>query len=207
MPSQTANCAVLRPNPVSLGTWTNVWLVGGVQVGIEYTYEVIDKPTGLTVQSAGLANPNCSLDGVWIDVIYKITGASGQITMFNTNLLFEPWEDVTFYNTNNQVIPPLKSNAVGGSGTAWSPPSAQYAPTDGSGHAFFHDIPVGTCPAFTYSNWDFGKQVLSMKVVSAGSGSAGTQYLSLLTQFWIASSSGPGAGSIHNNIGTVSVTR
>lgn len=195
------NGALYTSAPVyasSIGRWTATWYVGGTQVGSTMNVEFIDAPYSLTVQSVSAANPNCggtTPNGIYISIKYQIVGQTGA-SMSAQTINLEPWELDTFYTTSGGVFSQT-SHAIGGPGTAWSPPSQQYALSTG----MFYDIPVGACAAFPYlQTYKWSTQTISIHI--------GTKsYQVRIPTDWTSSAPAPQSGSIVNSYGDVSYSQ
>lgn len=177
----------------SLGYWTNVWYVNTVQVGPEFDYEVIDKPTGLLVLSSAVASPSCNEDGILISVHLQITGASGSVVLPNSNVSLEPYESDTFYSPSG-TITSAYSGDVGPN--SWSQ-SSKYADSN----AEFYDVPVGTCvpSPYGFTGYRFGQQDLDIVI-------GNDSYPVRPTQYWYGTATGYNTGSVYNSNGDVYVT-
>lgn len=184
----------------SLGTYTNVWLVNGVQLGTNYNYEVIDAPTALTVNSVSVASPSCPSftygpNGFFISIKFQITGASGTLVLPNYDLLLEPYEYYTLYNQDGSTKG-VGSGDIGASGTLWSPPSAQYA----SNSATYYDIPLGLCATYTYGSWLWANQSTYIFIGSS-------RYSVRPNQQWTSTGTGSNTGSVSSSYGDISLSR
>jgi hypothetical protein len=172
----------------NVGNWTVTYSVGGVAASLT-SFQVIDKPTGLTATSIVLASPNCNLSqaGDLADITYQITGASGNIstlvTMTQTeNGTYAP----TYYNGVQIAAGSSVSNLSTCAGSPWT------CSTTASSSGTFHDVPLGACytnaPTFTQSGTT---QTIYIKI--------GAVSYMVRSNTWNFSGAGVGHGNVTNN--------
>jgi hypothetical protein len=149
-----------------IGTWTEQWNVGGVNVGPMFNFSIVDKPSSLTVLSVVEANPDCGSPlqeanpyGSYAGVQYQIKGQSGG-SFKPLSLNAEPWEDDTTYNQNGTINQMTSGSVGGGVRASWTPPDTTYASSTGT----YWDMPIGLCGPFTVLAWYWGLQVISIKI-------------------------------------------
>ncbi len=179
-----------------IGSYEEKWYVNGVQVGNTLEFEVIDKPASLTVSNVAVASlpsvcvQNNSTYGIEVDILYNIIGATTGMNIATT-VPMTPYEDVNWYGPNNTPDGSSSNNIGPASGYS---DSSQYA----SGAGTFHDVPVGTCANFAFS--DAGQaQTISVWIGNA-------EYEVRPSTRFTTNSSAPGHGSITNGL-DVSATR
>lgn len=136
---------------VNIGQWRVTYSVANVAAP-QNMFEVIDKPTGLTVTSVNLSSVQCASgrSGALGNIRYQITGANGNL--ISTLVPLTPFESGTIaavFINGVQVTNPQSyaSNVCGPSNFV---PDCQNpnAASDGT----FNDDPIGTCiPSSTFT--------------------------------------------------------
>jgi len=182
----------------SWGTYTNVWLVNGVQLGQQYNYEVIYEPGALSVYSSGVANPNCAYlggdYGVLAAITYSITNSGGNlVSEQDGNIPMLPYYSFIYYNFAGQVTGSGQAN-VGGHGAPWS--SNEYANTS---NGRFLYIPIGYCDTSSYP--DFLGESENLTII------IGNTYYPVRSQTWSMYSNTIDHGTISNSVGDVTVSQ
>jgi len=192
------------PNVASwkIGAWTEQWDVGGVNVGPNFSLEVFDAPSSLSVQSVAATSPDaCGSSyqnfgtkpyGPSASIQYQINGANGSVTVPNTGLgiMLEPQESV-----GGGAVGDLGCTTGCPTGWLWTPPSAKYASSSGR----FYDVPVADCLAVAFSNTPSPVQNISIKI--------GNHNYPVRSQYFTSSSSSPGHGSTTSSYGDVSYSQ
>lgn len=130
--------------------YTQQWYVGGQPIGSLLDFEVIFKPSSLGVGTVDVATlpSNCpGTYGIMVDIKYQLKNVNGQVVATQTGIPMTPYEDVGSYHGN---IGPVSGY----------PTSGEYAADDGT----FHDVPVGLCANFAFSNSLTSAQVISVYI-------------------------------------------
>jgi hypothetical protein len=154
----------------SLGTYTNQWYAGGIAAGSEYDYEVIRRPSQLSVVLA--SGSNCVGGypyGVLGSIDYDIEDSGGNLVTSNSVILYP------YFNWNSGGTQPV-SSASGGANS----------------YGVFTYSPLYYCSTAAYGATAIGSEILYAKI------GVSSVYETVRSQSWTASSSAPDSGALYN---------
>lgn len=131
-----------------LGQWSVTYSVAGVAAAAN-GFEVIDKPTGLTVISVNLSSAQCSTgrSGALGNVRYQITGASGNLR--STVVPLTPFESGTIAPVVVNGTQVTSSSSYSGNVCSPSNFVADCQNPNAASDGTFNDDPIGTCIPFS----------------------------------------------------------
>jgi hypothetical protein len=195
----------------SIGFWTEQWSVGGVNIGPEYDFVIIDQPTSLRVLSVAASSPD-SCGNPWFvpadhtygpsaTIKYQIVGSTGaDLSSVGIRVGLIPYEKNTRYNQDG-TIHSMDEGNVGTDNPAyspnlrifadypWRPPSAQSAASDGT----YYDVPVGICANGVFGLFKYATQAISIII--------GLRNYPVGTVDWSGVAITPGHGSLRGTNG------
>jgi len=193
-----------------IGIWTEQWSVGGVNIGDNYIFVIIDQPTSQRWLSVAAANPDSCGGSDWFTTVdntygpsasikYQIVGSTGA-NQSTLGLTLIPYEQITTYRQDGSVLEMFEGN-VGTDNPAysrhlgiwsnypWLPPSALSAASYGT----YYDVPLSACAKGPFGYAKYATQAYSIII--------GLRNYPVSTVDWNAAAIAPGHGSLRGTNG------